>query len=104
MNGCLRCTSTTVCTSCDATENWEQNPDNQQCKCVKKFVEVANVCESCSKGCNTCDATKVCSECATDENWEDDGQGGCQCMKAFYEDNLQCLACMVGCTDCDSGT
>ena len=99
MNGCLECTSTSVCTSCDGNNHWEGDPDNQQCKCVQKYVEINNLCESCPIGCNVCDQNLTCQECDATGDFIPDGAGGCKCNTSHYFDNTTslCNLCIPGC-------
>jgi proprotein convertase subtilisin/kexin type 5 len=113
MPGCLFCTSSVSCSTCDDTNNFEITASNN-CSCANGYaLSATNTCVPCSDtltGCLTCTSQTACINCDTGSNFITDpgNSSQCACNPGFYLSTGICTDClttsMIGCTECSSAT
>jgi hypothetical protein len=94
MTGCLTCTSSSVCTTCDTTKNYTLN---------------GSTCATCSSvltGCLACSNSTTCTTCDTNNNFQISGKV-CTCVTYYVLSGSTCVTCasaMAGCLTCTSSS
>jgi proprotein convertase subtilisin/kexin type 5 len=113
--GCLVCTDSSHCTSCNTAGNMAQVGNG--CNCIQRFYLSTTVCVACSPyclncssnlntSCTACDSPKILqsSTCLCPGGSYLDVAGGYICSACHYS-CLNCSAAGVsGCTVCDYST
>lgn len=62
--GCVSCKSTSICTACQATGNFQLSTTNHNCSCISNYYQTAtNTCSLCSFRCQEC--SKIVSNCTS---------------------------------------
>lgn len=100
MPGCLTCDDSSVCTSCDYSENFLLN--DTLCICTAGFGLEATVCVECPQlipGCRRCSDSSTCTECDTTGHRIE--SSSCSCIVGYYQDtDLSCKPCSESLQNC----
>jgi cysteine-rich repeat protein len=102
------CSSSTICTLCDATSYFQLSTGATQCSCLTGyyFNSPARNCVSCvtlSPSCNSCSSSNICLSCSNGFSLL---TGMCICPSCNYIDIATgtCLPCPATCPTCASLT
>jgi energy-converting hydrogenase Eha subunit C len=98
------CSSSTICTLCDATSYFQLSTGATQCSCLTGyyFNSPARNCVSCvtlSPSCNSCSSSNICLSCSNGFSLL---TGMCICPSCNYIDIATgtCLPCPATCPTC----
>ena len=104
---CQACSSSSVCTSCDAASYRELSGASTLCICMSGYYDNGVVvgCFSCSISCATCSNFAVCTSCNASYNLVL-SNSSCVCSSGYYfnvtasTSSQLCIACHYSCATC----
>lgn len=102
MAGCLFCSSSIVCTTCDSTNYFQLSATTHQCSCIVGYYYASGTrtCVSCStlsSACTSCFSSSICTNCVNGYSLV---AGACHCPVGKYVSGSLCLLCPSTCTVC----
>jgi len=98
---CLKCvTSSTYCTSCNATMYLKNNTCVSNCGDGYYLDMTIYACFICVSPCNTCSAVSTCTSCQNSSYILYFGQCLTSCPDGTYSANSSCFSCPNSCLTC----
>lgn len=98
--GCLTCSSSTLCSTCDSTSLLVMSGGS--CVCMTGYyMDALQTCQNCTAammGCDTCTSSTICTSCNSTNNFVLNATtNSCVCIPTYVVLGSVCVDCMTTC-------